>query len=96
MVETVFETFEYILSDVLASVDTAMLVIQIDGVNDPPVAIRNGYRTYDRIPIAISAPSPEDILYNDTDVDGDYKELIEVNESADTITARGLWHADLE
>ncbi|NLU37970.1 MAG: tandem-95 repeat protein [Bacteroidales bacterium] len=84
--ETVFETFVYVLSDVLGSVDTAMLVIQIDGVNDPPVAVRNNYRTYDRIPIAISAPSPDDILYNDTDVDGDYKELIAVNESADTVT----------
>jgi len=59
------DTFTYVITDVNGLTDTAVVVITIDPVNDPPVAVDNATTTDEDTPVTI------DVLANDDDVDGD-------------------------
>ncbi len=60
--------FNYTITDGNGETSTANVTIDIDGINDPPVAVDDYFTGQEDTPITISAA---DILGNDTDVDGD-------------------------
>jgi gliding motility-associated-like protein len=84
--EIVFDVFEYTLTDAFGATTNASLVITIIGINDPPIANENTYRTRDRIPITVAPPDTTNILYNDIDVDSDVLTMTDATETAITVT----------
>lgn len=96
--DTVYENFNYVVVDPNMASDTAALSIEIIGVNDPPVALKNAYVTYDVQALVITSDSTNDILDNDYDVDGTMQTITLVNDLPnDTITGswgKFIWQAD--
>jgi len=86
--EIAFDTFPYILSDIHSGTDTANLIIQITGVNDPPVAMPDSNSTLDIAPIIVRVSDTTNVLYNDFDIDGRQRKLTAINQSDNTM-ARG-------
>jgi hypothetical protein len=61
-------TFTYHTSDGQANSSVALVSITVTPVNDPPLAVADGYATYLNTPLVVGAPG---LLGNDSDVDGD-------------------------
>ena len=62
------DTFSYIVSDGNGGEDTATVNVNVESVNDAPVAGNDTVSTQEDTPLTIAA---DDLLNNDTDVDGD-------------------------
>jgi len=65
--EMVDDTFTYTVSDGLAS-DRATVTVTVNGVNDAPTAMADGYETDEDVTLNVPAPG---VLVNDDDADGD-------------------------
>ncbi|MGR3378837.1 beta strand repeat-containing protein [Salipiger abyssi] len=63
-----FDSFTYEVSDGSGGTDQATVSLQINPVNDAPVAVDDSFSTGFETALTIPAPGP---LANDTDVDGD-------------------------
>jgi hypothetical protein len=63
--DSAIDSFTYTVSDDNGGTDTATVIITINGVNDPPVAVNDSAVTDEGTPVII------DVLNNDSDVDGD-------------------------
>lgn len=61
--------FSYQICDSEGQCDSATVSIIVTSVNDPPVALDNGYVTPQDTALTIAAP--EGVLTNDSDIDGD-------------------------
>ncbi|WPF87483.1 ExeM/NucH family extracellular endonuclease [Cyanobacterium aponinum AL20118] len=70
--ETATTTFEYTITDNRGGVDTAIVTITIEGVNDNPIAVD------DELIIDEDTPDAIALLTNDTDIDGDDLTITEV------------------
>jgi VCBS repeat-containing protein len=66
--ETDVDTFTYTASDGNGGIDTATVTINIEGVNDAPVASHDEYFTVENTQLVVAAPG---VLANDTDIEGD-------------------------
>jgi hypothetical protein len=62
------DSFSYAAHDGVVAGNVATVSIQVNPVNDPPVATNDSYTTAEDVPLNVSAPG---ILANDTDVEGD-------------------------
>jgi VCBS repeat-containing protein len=62
------DSFTYKVSDGSAESAEATVTINVNSVNDAPVAVNDEYATDEDVPLTIAAPG---ILTNDTDIDGD-------------------------
>ncbi|MBN1925871.1 MAG: tandem-95 repeat protein [Prolixibacteraceae bacterium] len=82
--EVVYAVYPYVASDIFGGTDTAELVVEIIGVNDPPVAVEDFYYTEDMKSVSLTA-ADEHILFNDYDVDGDVRTLIKVDDRPDNV-----------
>lgn len=82
--DTVYAVYPYVASDIFGGADTAELVIEIIGVNDPPVAVEDFYFTEDMKSVSLTA-ADEHILFNDYDVDGEVRTLIKVDDRPDNV-----------
>jgi CshA-type fibril repeat protein len=69
-------TIEYTVSDGNGGTDTATVTVDVNPVNDDPVAGNDSATTDEDTPVII------DVLANDTDVDGDDLEVIAVGDPA--------------
>ena len=56
--------------------DVTTVFINVNAVNDPPVAVDDTYATNEDVPLVISAPG---VLQNDTDADGDKLTAVQMN-----------------
>ena len=59
------DSFTYTLSDGQGGTDTASVLVQVSGVNDPPSAVNDSVSTDEDVPVTVS------VLANDSDPDGD-------------------------
>ncbi|MFA9389576.1 MAG: Ig-like domain-containing protein [Prolixibacteraceae bacterium] len=83
--EIAFDRFKYVLTD-LDDKDTATFVVQIIGINDPPVAVQDSFQTIEANPVSRANTDLDDILDNDYDVDGFVKNIKSINRTEkDTI-----------
>ncbi|ADB49720.1 Ig-like domain-containing protein [Conexibacter woesei] len=83
--ETVRDTITYRASDGRGGNDTATIEFTITGVNDPPVATDDSYRTDEDTPLTVNAASG--VLANDRDAEGDTLTVDEVDGSAGNVGA---------
>ena len=90
--DTVQEVFPYTIHDPFGGSDTAQLIIEITGVNDPPVALANFYITRDVVAIEVAPADTNVIVYNDYDVDGEIQIVTQVNNLPNN-TTNGQWGA---
>jgi len=70
------DSFIYTVSDGYGGNDTATVIVTVNGVNDPPVAINDSAVTDENIPVII------DVLNNDSDIDGDTLTVDSVTQGA--------------
>jgi VCBS repeat-containing protein len=62
------ETFTYHATDTISDSNVAAVTLTVTAVNDPPVAMADGYTATEDTPLIVAAPG---VLANDGDVDGD-------------------------
>jgi len=80
------DSFAYVLEDGNGGTDTATVTITINGVNDAPVAVNDSAVTDDGTQVII------DVLYNDSDVDGDTLAVDSVTQGANgSVTNNGSY-----
>jgi gliding motility-associated-like protein len=92
--ETVIQSFSYIITDTNGGKDTAQIHIKIIGINDAPVAVADTFSTTEFIPLTAPSPNANDILFNDTDVDGESQTVTKVQHQTGTAsndTIYGEW-----
>ena len=79
------DAFSYVVNDGTADSDVATVAINVNPVNDAPIAVNDEYTTDEDQTLTISAPG---MLENDTDVEGDALTSILVSGPANgTLTA---------
>ncbi|MEM7268810.1 MAG: Ig-like domain-containing protein, partial [Pseudomonadota bacterium] len=77
--ETETVTFTYTISDGNGGTDTAEVVITIEGLNEPPVAVDDAITIEEGQSVGVAADDPAlNILTNDSDPDGDAITVAEV------------------
>jgi large repetitive protein len=89
--EIVPDQFVYSISDHHGGSDTASFIIDITGINDPPVAVPDSNSTKDVQPIIVLKTDTTDVLYNDYDVDGHRRKLTAVNGDSLLLTSEGKY-----
>ncbi|MCF8362120.1 MAG: tandem-95 repeat protein, partial [Prolixibacteraceae bacterium] len=92
--DTVIQPFTYIVSDPFEGTDTAQINIEIIGINDAPVARADKYTTVEFKPLLTASPNIDDILHNDSDVDGETQTVTKVQHKtapASNDTIYGEW-----
>jgi len=62
------DTFTYTVADPAGEESSATVTVEVECVNDPPVAADDAYVTDEDVPLSVVAPG---VLANDVDVDGD-------------------------
>jgi uncharacterized repeat protein (TIGR01451 family) len=62
------DVFTYHATDAISDSNPAMVTLTVNAVNDPPLAVDDGYTTTEDVALIIAAPG---VLANDGDVDGD-------------------------
>ncbi|MBD3397539.1 tandem-95 repeat protein, partial [Candidatus Micrarchaeota archaeon] len=80
--DTATDTFLYTISDGNGGEDDAMVAITIEGVNDPPVAVDDGFGPIDANTAGLVAPL-SGLLANDTDPDEDALKVAHIDEYSD-------------
>ncbi|MBO6949191.1 MAG: tandem-95 repeat protein, partial [Rhodospirillales bacterium] len=74
--------FTYTISDGNGGTSTATVTIDVDGVNDPPVANDDAFSGTEDNPIVFTT---QDLLLNDTDPDGDTLNVISIEQPDDGV-----------
>ncbi len=64
-------TASYTVSDSFNATNTGTLTVMVLPVNDNPIAINNSYSSPEDVNVIVSINSPNHLLANDSDVDGD-------------------------
>jgi hypothetical protein len=62
------DTFTYHATDTISDSNLATVILTVTAVNDPPLAVDDGYTATEDTPLIVAAPG---VLANDGDVDGD-------------------------
>jgi uncharacterized repeat protein (TIGR01451 family) len=62
------DTFTYHATDAISDSNLAAVTLTVTAVNDPPLAVADGYTATEDAPLIVAAPG---VLANDGDVDGD-------------------------
>ena len=86
------DSFRYTVSDGHGGSDMATATIQVNGTNDPPVAVADGYATDEDVPLSVAAASG--VLANDTDSDTPHSSLTAVQVTGPAHAASFMLHAD--
>ena len=81
------DSFNYTISDGNGNTTTATVTVNVSGVNDAPTTAADSFSTVSETPLTITA---NDLLNNDSDVDGDSLSLLAVSDPANgALTANG-------
>ena len=71
------DSFTYKVSDGAADSNVATVTMTVTPVNDPPVAVDDGYTTPQETELVVPAPG---VLWNDTDAEGDALSTVKVSD----------------
>ena len=68
------DSFSYTVADPDGETGSAMVAVEVECVNDPPVAVDDGFETDEDVSLTLDAPG---VLGNDSDVDGDVLSVVD-------------------